>query len=49
MLIALEVMFRQSEKNVGLLTSSSSKHYLWTYGPTAGKEASDDRGAYLIK
>jgi hypothetical protein len=39
MIVALEVMFRQSERHVGLATSSSSKHYLWTYRPTAGEKA----------
>jgi hypothetical protein len=39
MLAILEAIYQYSEKHVGLATSSSSKHYLWTYGPTAGKKS----------
>lgn len=38
MLVALEVIYQFSKKGIGLATSSSSKHYLWTYGPTARKK-----------
>lgn len=33
----IEVLFQVSSKNHGLSTGSSTNHYLWTYGPTAGK------------
>jgi hypothetical protein len=39
MLAILEAIYQYSEKHVGLATSSSSKHYLWTYGPTTGEKA----------
>jgi hypothetical protein len=46
MLIGLEIIYRYSERHFGLASSSSSKHYLWTYGPTAGEKAiSANRGA----
>ncbi|KAF1344435.1 hypothetical protein BDV97DRAFT_304492 [Delphinella strobiligena] len=32
--IAIEIMWQFSNRNHGLGTSTSSKHYLWTYGPT---------------
>ncbi|KAI9737737.1 MAG: hypothetical protein M1834_009105 [Cirrosporium novae-zelandiae] len=35
MLIALEVLYQISNHHQGLTTSDQSKHYLWTYGPTA--------------
>ncbi|KAK8094911.1 hypothetical protein PG997_001596 [Apiospora hydei] len=34
-LVALEVLLFVSDKNNGIATSTSDKHYLWTYGPTA--------------
>ena len=33
----LEMLNWLSRRNQGLATTDSSKHYLWTYGPTAGK------------
>src|ERR1700729_3473977 len=32
---ALETLQFLSDRNHGIATSSSGKHYLWTYGPTA--------------
>lgn len=37
LLISLIVLRIVDEKNKGLATSDTSRHYLWTYGPTAGK------------
>lgn len=37
LVIALEVLSFVSKRNQGLATIDASKHYLWTYGPTAGK------------
>ena len=34
-IIVLEVLFYLSNRHLGLSTSDASKHYLWTYGPTA--------------
>lgn len=34
MLIAVEIMWQFANRNHGLGTSTSRKHYLWTYGPT---------------
>jgi hypothetical protein len=39
MLASLEAIYQYSEKHIGLATSSLNKHYLWTYGPTAGEKA----------
>jgi hypothetical protein len=39
MLAILEAIYQYSEKHVGLAASSLNKHYLWTYGPTAGEKA----------
>ena len=33
----LEVLKYLSDKNQGFVSSDEGKHYLWTYGPTAGK------------
>jgi hypothetical protein len=38
MIVSLEVLAWYSRTHNGLATSNSNKHYLWTYGPTAGKE-----------
>jgi len=35
MLAILEVLFRISNANQGLATTTMSRHYLWVYGPTA--------------
>ncbi|KAK0625700.1 hypothetical protein DIS24_g10987, partial [Lasiodiplodia hormozganensis] len=35
LLVALVVLGAFDQKNQGLATSKSSRHYLWTYGPTA--------------
>ena len=40
MIIALEILFLFSNRNNGLATTDSGKHYLWTYGPTAGMPTS---------
>jgi len=37
MLATLQALYFVSEKNDGLATSRDENHYLWTYGPTAGK------------
>ncbi|KAJ5731120.1 uncharacterized protein N7483_005628 [Penicillium malachiteum] len=34
-IIALEILNYVSSKNQGLTSSTESRHYLWTYGPTA--------------
>jgi hypothetical protein len=34
---ALVILYTYSERNEGLSTVSSTNHYLWTYGPTAGR------------
>ncbi|KAK7921658.1 hypothetical protein PG985_009680 [Apiospora marii] len=34
-LVAVEVLLFTSNKDNGIATSTSDKHYLWTYGPTA--------------
>ena len=46
---ALVILYTYSERNKGLSTVSSTHHYLWTYGPTAGKCfcTSDTAGAEL--
>lgn len=36
MIMSLEVLAWYSRTHHGLATSDSRKHYLWTYGPTAG-------------
>jgi hypothetical protein len=36
-LLALEILDLVANRNNGLSTTEDSKHYLWTYGPTAGK------------
>ncbi len=36
-IIALAVLFNYSNKHNGLVSSNQSLHYLWTFGPTAGK------------
>lgn len=36
LIVALEVLYYVSNHNHGISTSTESKHYLWTYGPTAG-------------
>lgn len=40
LLVALVVLGAFDQRNQGLATSKSSRHYLWTYGPTAGACAS---------
>lgn len=37
MLVGLEVLKQYSDRHQGLTTTTEGKHYLWTYGPTAGK------------
>lgn len=37
MVVALEVLRYVSERDDGLATVSENMHYLWTYGPTAGR------------
>ena len=34
---ALEAINALSRHNQGLVTTNVGRHYLWTYGPTAGK------------
>jgi hypothetical protein len=36
-IVALQLLYSYSQRHHGLGTSEPSKHYLWTYGPTAGK------------
>ncbi|GAB7348548.1 hypothetical protein MBLNU459_g6941t1 [Dothideomycetes sp. NU459] len=35
MIAALEIIYQVSDRHQGLVSTSSNKHYLWTYGPTA--------------
>ena len=35
--LALELVYQQSERMQGLSTVSTNLRYLWTYGPTAGE------------
>jgi hypothetical protein len=37
LLAIIEVLFRVSNENQGLGSSEPGYHYLWTYGPTAGR------------
>jgi hypothetical protein len=37
MLVGLVILYQLDLKNNGLATTDSSKHYFWTYGPTAGQ------------
>lgn len=37
MIIALELLYRVSNRNNGLATASENERYLWRYGPTAGE------------
>lgn len=37
MIVVIEVLSSVSARNQGLGTSESKYHYLWTYGPTAGR------------
>jgi hypothetical protein len=37
LLVALEILFQYSRHNAGFVASTESRHYLWTYGPTASK------------
>ena len=48
MLVALEIIYRFSEKDLGLATSIMNRHYLWTYGPTAGEDVFWHTGRVLI-
>lgn len=36
-IIVIEVLYVVSNRNEGLSSSQEKYHYLWTYGPTAGK------------
>jgi hypothetical protein len=35
--VVLAALFGVSERNQGLASSEEKLHYLWTYGPTAGR------------
>jgi hypothetical protein len=37
LIIALAILFNYSNHHNGLVSSRANLHYLWTYGPTAGK------------
>lgn len=41
-LVVLQVLFQHSNENQRLGTNSSTDHYLWKFGPTAGKRAAGD-------